>query len=283
MHIPKGAIKLSDIQTMQQIRLGIQGSPKTGKSYSATSFPNPIFMNLDRGLGAHTGKENILELQFWDDKFVAGIAPSRKEAIIKWLQTEAKQLEADQTLVLDGSTGLQNAFEHWIARNPQYTKQGKIDDFAPWRLKKEYFGEILELAKTLRCNFLYIAHETEAKDKDGGYSGKLRPLLTGQFGDELSSHMTDWFRQHSAEKPKDYSVLKPESLANWGMTKVEEFKAMCDSFKDCPSIYYWQTYSDDRCDCGSSSLVGFPKFIPATYQSFIKYARKTTISNEGKV
>lgn len=271
MKLPTGAISLDTIKTAQQIRLGIQGFSGTSKTFASTTFPNPIFLNLDRGLGAHTGRAGIHEIPMWDDKFIG--SKHRKEFLLQWLNGEAKQLEADQTLVIDGSTGVQNAFENWMSRNPQYTKQGKEDDFAKWRLKKEYFAELCETLKTLKCHVIYLAHEAEAKDKDGGYSGKLRPLLTGQFGDEINSHFTDWFRSHSAAKPTDYNIIKPEALAAWGCKTWQEFKAMCDSI-DAPSIYYWQTYSDDRCDCKSSSLMGQPKFMMANYQTFTRYMRK---------
>jgi hypothetical protein len=198
MYIPKGAVSLKDFK-MQQIRLGIQGPSGTGKTWAAATFPNCVFVNFDRGLGAHIGREDLLEIPFWEDEFVDKIVPktpgsrssNRKDAILKWLSTEARKLEADQTLVVDGGTGLQNAFHIQYALEPVYTKTGKIDDFAEWRFKVEFFGELCDMLKSLKCHVVYISHETLDRGKDGELNGKVRPLITGQFGDQLASHFTD--------------------------------------------------------------------------------------------
>lgn len=262
---------------MQQIRLGIQGPPKTGKTYSGLTFPKPIVLNLDRGLGSHAGRSDVLEIPFWDDKFVDSIVPrkptdppNRRDAILKWLSKEGKKLEPDQTFILDGSTGLQNAFDTQQNLEPVYTDRGKIDSFAYWRLKVSYFGEVCELLKTLKCHVIYICHETLDRGKDGELNGKIRPMLTGQFGDQLASHFTDWFRMHAFAKPKD--ILKANPEENFGMN-AQEFTELCNSF-ETNTMYMWQTVQDNLCNCGTSSLVKAPRYIKADFTTFTKYMRK---------
>ena len=58
-YIPKGAVSLNTITVKPQIRLGLQGYSGTGKTWAALTFPNPIVLNLDRGLGAHTGRSDV--------------------------------------------------------------------------------------------------------------------------------------------------------------------------------------------------------------------------------
>lgn len=274
MYRPSSAVAVTGFQ---QIRLGIQGPPKTGKTYAALTFPNPIVINIDRGLGAHTGRTDVLELPFWDPAFCdklwartsGSFVPNRRDAIKKWIQTEGHKLEADQTLIIDGSTGLQNAFHAQAALEPKYTKTGKKDDFAEWQEKVQYFGELLESIKALKCHAVYICHETPDRGKDGELNGKLRPMLTGQFGDQLASHFTDWFRQHANAKAPDISKV---NLANWGMSMAEMTEFM-NSF-DGNEIYYWQTRPDELANCGSSSLKNQPRFIKADYTSFMKWIKK---------
>lgn len=277
MYKPAQAIEINELP---QIRLGIQGYPKTGKTWAALTFPNPIVLNLDRGLGAHIGK-GILELPFWDNKFVDSIYPrtagaftsNRRDAIKKWLQTEAQKLETDQTLVLDGSTGLQNAFHIQTALEPVYTKSGKKDDFAEWALKVTYFGELMEALKVLKCNVVYICHETPDRNKEGELNGKLRPMLSGQFGDQLGSHFTDWFRQHALAKLPD---LGKYNLSHWGMS-LEELKKLVESFPG-NELYVWQVKSDELANCGTTSLINAPRYIKADYETFLKYSRAKRIS-----
>lgn len=259
----------------QQIRLLLQSAPKTGKTYAATTFPNPVFLNFDRGLGAHSGNADIVEVPFWNLDFVKKITPndlSRKTLVTQWLKTEGQKMESDQTLVLDGSTGLQNAFDAWSKANPTYSaRTGKLDEFAHWSNKVEYFAEVCESFKTLKCHVIYISHETLDRGKDGELNGKVRTLLTGQFGDQLASHFTDSFRQHAFAKPAQLPDAN-KVMSLYGMTPAE-YQEMLNSFTT-NTVYVWQTQSDDVANCGSSSLVGQPRFIKADYATFCKYLRK---------
>lgn len=284
MYKPTNSHTLAEAKTEQQVRLGLQGYPGTSKTWSALTFPNPVVLNIDRGLKAHQGRNDVIEVPLWDSavcsKFLSGYNPSKlKDLLVSWLDKEGVQLEASQTLVVDGLTGLQNAYHLWfrVNQNNFLTTSGKVDAFAEWQVKKQYFGELMETFKRLRCHVVLIAHEIDLKDKNGpagpSYSGKIRPLLTGAFGDEIVSQFTDWFRSHSADAPKDYKSLKPEEIKqNWNMT-MPEFEAWCKSFTG-GTIYYWQTMSDSVFDGKTSSLVGAPRYIPATFSAFQKYVRK---------
>lgn len=287
IYTPPNCRTLASDCSKQQIRLGIQGYPGTGKTWAALTFPNPIVLNLDRGLGAHAGRADVIEIPFYQSSFSGGSSSELKDKLVSWLQKEAVKLSEQQTLIFDGCTSLQNAYHTWYAANQHMflTRQGKVDDFAEWQVKKKYFGEVMEIFKALKCDVIFIAHEAARPDKPttvgqpGEYRGKIRPLLTGAFGDEIVGYYSDWFRQHAADKPSDYSAIKPESLALWGMKTPQEFKAMADEFPR-NTIYYWQTEGDDVFDGKCSSLVNFPRYIPANYKSFLKYARKQTTTNQ---
>lgn len=279
LYIPTGCKPLSESLAEQQIRLGIQGPPKYGKTFNALSFPNPVVLNLDKGLGAHVGKNNIIEVPMWYPPFVDGIVkrdglnapPNRKDAILVWLNKEGTKLSEQQTLIVDSSTQLQNAFVAQYNLNPKITKQGKIDDFGLWNQKVDYFGELCELFKALKCNVVYICHETADRSDDGSLNGGVRPLLTGQFGDQLASHFTDWFRAHAIAKPttdenkkklQEKFKLDNATLHEWLNSSTNE------------AIYLWQTQADEIAKCGTSTLVNAPKFVLANYSTFGKYKNK---------
>jgi len=261
-----------------QIRLGIQGYGGTGKSYAALNgFPNPIVVNIDRGLGAHKGRSDVLEVALYDTEVCKKINPNHKDntnlkdTIMLWLANEATKLEKDQTLVWDGGTGTNNAYHKWYSVNKVVTKTGAYDDYAEYKLKIPFFIDICERFQRLKCNVIYISHESDKKDKQGEYTGKIRPLLSGQFNDQIINYFTDWFRQHSSDKP-DFNKLDEKYLKQWDMTRFE-FIAMCDTYPR-NTIYYWQTESDNIFDGKCSSLINFPRFIPANFESFKKYMRK---------
>lgn len=274
IYIPPNCITLDKV-SIQQIRLFLQGDGGTGKTWSGVGFPNPLILSTDRGAGAHTGRKDIAEAPFYNLDFVKTIDPKGyvKVAVMTWLKNQATKLSSNQTLVVDNLTGLNTAFHLYEEDFPTYSSRtGKVDDFAVWANKVDYFGEVVAVLKSLKCHVVFIGHETPDRGKDGELNGKLRPLITGQFADQLKSHFTDYVRQLSAEKPKSIDELKPTTLEDWKMTK-EEFKAMIDSYPR-KTIYYWQLDSDSLCNCKVSSLINYPRYLPANYTSFLKYMRK---------
>lgn len=280
MHIPDNATTLEN--TEAQIRLGVQGYGGTGKTWAALTFPNPIVLNLDRGLGAHSGRKDVLELPFWSDSFCKKINKSHKsvsdikDTVVTWLNNEGLKIDPDQTLIIDGGTGLQNSYHSWYNSNRVYSKQsGEEDKYAQWRLKDDYFTEMFEVLKRLRCHVVCLWHEADYKEKDGSYKGKIRPLFTGKFGDQIVSHFTDFFRQIAADKPA-LDKIDDQRLRNWGMTKEEYVKFLATFPRN--TIYAWQTESDDIFDGKCSSLVNFPRLVPANYSSFIKFGKAKPIS-----
>ena len=284
-YIPTGCKSLAETTQVPQVRLLIQGFPGTGKTWGGLTFPNPVVCNLDRGLGAHFGRADVIEVPLYDAKFVRESMkkPSYnpadlKDILLKWLETEAIKLTDTQTLVVDGNTGIQNAYHKWYENNKAlfFTQSGQENSFKEWTVKKTYYGEVMEIFKTLKCHVVFICHEVDQKDKNGpqgpSYSGKIRPLLTGAFGDELGSHFTDVFRAHATDRPSDFSTLKADDIKkNWNMT-IPEYQKWCMSFPR-NTVYYWQTESDNIFDAKASSLVGHPRYVPATFESFSKYRR----------
>jgi len=275
-YLPPNSITL-DKAKPQQIRLGLQGYPGTGKTWSSLTFPNPIVLDIDRGLGAHLGRNDVVQVPFYDPEFVKTIIPTQgyniRDALTYWIDKEGRKLEADQTLILDGISGIESNYHFMWRKQPTLTKTGVIDDRDEWTKKITYFGELTDLLISLRCHVVVITHEAETKTKDNVYdSMKVRPLLTGQAGNRLLSKFTDWFRQHASDKPTPGVAVAEDKLAQWGMNAAE-FAAMCKEFPR-NTVYYWQTEGDAAFDGKASSLVNFPRYIPANYKNFVKWMKK---------
>lgn len=279
LYIPKGCQTLDKADFSFQIRLGIQGYPNTSKTWAALTFPNPIVINLDRKLGAHQGRTDVIEIPMWYPPFVDDIIkrdgilapPNRKDAVLKWLGTEGMKLSKEQTLVVDGSTQLQNAFKAQYDLNPEIeAKSGKINKYGQFTQKITYFTDVFETLKMLKCNVIYICHETIARDDEGEATTGVRPLLSGQMGDQMAGHFSDWFRAITIAKPmNDERKAKMKTAFNLTEEKVKEW---CDSTNN-ETIYLWQTQSDEIVKCGTS-LLNAPKLILANYKEYAKYQRK---------
>lgn len=282
---PPNCPRLSDIPP-EQIRVGIQGPPFEGKTTASLTFPNPIILSIDRKVSAHTHRDDVILIPFHDVKFVNSIVPkdgmnapvNRKEALIKWLSTEGTKLSRQQTLILDGSTGIEEEYHIWYKFHEQelaLSKTGQIDSFVEWNLKKKYFEELHLCLKSVPANIVYICHETADRDKKGELNGKVRPLLTGQSGDKLGGNLTDLFRAMAVSKPRDKE--QADKLIKWaGIDAVTLAEWVASTPPVCQTIYLWQTQADELCDCGTSSMLNAPKYVLAHYNSFLKYGKKQT-------
>jgi hypothetical protein len=283
LYKPPGSIPLNSLDYNFQKRIGLQGFPKTGKTTAAATFPNPIFISLDRGLTSLVGRSDIIEMPFYDGKFVDTIVkrdgiqcpPNVKDSLITWLTKEAPKLNSNQTLVLDGSTGIEAAYHSWYRENKVFSKSGEEDKFAQWRMKIDFFSEITILIKTLKCNVIYLCHEVEDTDDKGNINGEVRPLLTGQFSHQLGSHFTDWFRCHAVGKPTDEKRDEFKKKYSINDSTLKEW--MESTPKEHHAIYIWQTQSDSKAKCGTS-LMNCPKYILAHYNSITKYTPKQNAS-----
>lgn len=276
LYIPPGARTLDSIVDVPQIRLGIQGAPGEGKTFSALTFPNCIVLNVDRGLGAHAGRKDVVEIPIYDIEFIKKLHPknpNKRDAILEWMKKEATKLSKEQTLIMDSGTSIESAFDMQERLEPVTSSTGVTDTYAFWRHKLEYFDELFDILFALRCNIVWCSHEQVDRDKKGELNGKLKPLLSGQYADKIVGKFTDWFRQHASDKPKNIEEdIKPNILKAHGMTQ-KEYREWCNSFPR-NTLYYWETESSDIFSGKCSSLVNFPQYIPAHYDSFIKYRRK---------
>lgn len=284
LYIPPSAISLSNNDSKQQIRLGIQGYPGTGKNWSILGtpdksqigFPNCIVGNCDRGLSAFQGRDDIYEIKFWDN-ILFGKPEEKKDKITEWMRDQGTKLKTNQTFVMDSLSKLDQIYHSWFAANETAIavgKGGKYNDFAEYQVKNKWFAEIHNIMGTFRCDIILLCHESERPDKPttigtpGMYTGKIRPILSGQFGDTIIKEYTDWFRQHCGKKTLEPAEI---TLANFRMTKAE-FLAMQSTFVG-DTLYYWQTKGDDLFNAKASSLINPPTYIPATYESFRRYQR----------
>lgn len=257
---PKNSMTL-DSKRFKQLRVGLLAAPNSGKTTAALTFPGPVVADFDNKLSATNaicaGKKlsDITIIPFYDAAFVDSVkprsnprfAPNKRDAFLSWLNTEAVQLQSDQTLIIDSWTMLQAAFDQQTNYEPAIGRNGSEDKFVFWARKIEYAKEIMERLKTLNCHVVVTFHETVDRDDDGKLTGRVLPLMQGKFADQLAGHFTDWFRQHAVAKLKDPSNPRSEIIG---------------------TDYLWQTTSDNVANCGTH-LNGIKPRVPANYDVFV--------------
>lgn len=258
MYNPPHSQKMSDLDTYQ-IRLGLQGATKTGKTYSALTFPNPVVIDLDTGLVGHKHREDIIRLPFCDNEWIKtwfkydanAIKHPQRDAVMEWLKTEGRKLEKDQTLILDSWTTLQDAFDQQsdaTVEPARYrTATGGTDERGFWAYKIEYSRDICVLLKSLCCHVVVTFHEQDTRNASGQLIGKIEALMQGKFQKKLGLYFTDYFR----------CICK---------AKVDS----ADKTKIIGADYFWQTKGDNEVNLGSR-LKDCPQFTEPNYNIFKQY------------
>jgi len=242
MYIPPESTNLKTT-AFPQLRIALQGASNTGKTWAALTFPSPVVANFDNGLTAFAGQD-IIELPFYNpvwlkEKFPT--TPNGKDAFLVWMTKEAWKITPEQTLVIDSWTTLQNAFD---VNTPEvYSSKGVLDPYAFWAMKIEYAREICELFKGLTCHVVVTFHEQATRDpKTGALLEKIRPLMQGQFVNQLGIYFTDFFRQGVR--------VSADGKREW----------------------LWQVKSDDLVNCKTRmKLADNVMVVPAHFNSFKAY------------
>jgi len=273
LYVPPYSVRLCDIP-MTQIRLGLQGYAGLGKTWSALSAPNPLIANFDNKLTAHRHKQ-IPVIPFHNSVFVNEVRktpntadfkvnpklpPNIHDCFLVWLKEEGFRLTNNQTLIPDSWTSLMNSFELFYKYNPVY-QNGKENSWAPYTAKIAYAQEVMLILKSLSCHVIVTFHETDHRDKTTKeLTGKIRPLMSGQFADQIAGHFTDWYRMHHVPKVK---ANGEEVILNKGTPF--EYK-----IQDPNGEYFWQTKSDDTVDC-CCSMPDVPMMVRADFSKvFLK-------------
>lgn len=293
VYLPPHCTTLDQLTFNAQLRIGIQGFPKSGKTYAALTFDNPIVANFDRGLKSHQGRKDVMEIPFYNDTFVDKIVKrksvqyvdirngitkprpfNKRDALTTWLYTEGVKLTPKQTLVIDGNTSIQAAFHAQYWTEPKLDRDGKVKPYEEYAEKINYFTELAFCLKALSCDIVYICHEARDRNDAGELNGKIRPLMSGAFKDELASHFTDWFRAHVYDKPTNDAEVTKLSI-QLKCTKEYVQQLIKESSPTSEALWLWQTESDAVAEC-STSIPNCPKYITSGAVSIRRLLTKST-------
>jgi len=263
MHIPSYAETITADES-PQIRLLLVGPPKSGKTWSAATFPNPIFADFDNGLTSRELREKgIRSLPFYDTDWITNHFPKRVQksalgtkvqaasAFVEFLNSpDLAKMTLEQTLVVDSLSTLADAVRDELEPATPVGKNGEKDTFWFWREWSTWFRSLCTKFKSLNCHVILIAHEQEIRDAETGRVNAFKFALQGQeFSPRLPQFFTDIYRQTKDSKDKPGSQDK--------------------STKQVEEVYLWQVKTSPQFMC-NTRMKTTQQFVPATYAS-IKY------------
>lgn len=194
---PRPKFEMGIVPSNSQTNLfGFQGAPNSGKTTAALKFPNPLVLDFDKKL-----PPNVPSIPFWNPDFVnkitpCAIRPNRRDALKRWLKEARQLIDPGTTLILDSFTRVNAEFDLHAEADPTpyLSKSGNVDGFEIYRQKLLYCHTIFEYLQALPCAVIVTFHEQVDRDEKGNLTGKMRPLVTGQFGDQVAGLFSNFFR-----------------------------------------------------------------------------------------
>ncbi|CAK0776661.1 hypothetical protein CCP2SC5_740010 [Azospirillaceae bacterium] len=225
------------------LRVLLQGSPGTGKTYSALTFPFPLIVDFD-----HKCPVGVPSLPFWDKDWCVAEAKRlglpviqnvvhKKELFQKWLEVEGPKFRSGQTLIFDSWTSLQDEVLRYFNDTKTWIKEkGEWDTRKMWADFLNYTVYIVVLIKQIPADIIVICHEQIERNEKGDPTGTYRALSPGSFGDRMAGSFTDYWRTVIKET-KD-AAGKPVSNYLWQITPTPQCGAIFSGSKQ--NLKYFQ-------------------------------------------
>lgn len=240
---------------LPQIRMGIMGPPGSGKTTAVIeTFPNVVVVNYDKKLPPNIDQIPITDpkiyKQFINPKY-PNVPGDLRGALRNFLEFYAINFPPETVLLLDSWTSMVNTVMQWqddVKEVEFYSKKkGEVDGWAMYDDLIMYGIEITNLIKALPCHVVVTFHEQVQRNDKGNVVG-IKPLMRGQFADQIAAHLTTFFRAGFSKALAEKDPKKYNNGYLWKVKADDEFKPITPPGFKAPD------------DTG---------YIPATYQSYI--------------
>lgn len=241
---------------LPQIRMGLMGPPGSGKTTAVVNtFPSVVVIDYDKKLPPGINKIDItnpeIERQFVDPK-IPKVPGDARTSLRNFLEHFAVKFSPETILLLDSWTSMMNRMMQWQddVKETQYwsQKKGEVDGWAIYDDLILYGIEITNYIKALPCHVVITFHEQVHRNEKGNVTG-IKPLMRGQFADQIAAHLTTFFRCGFSKALADKDAKKYNNGYVWKVKADDEFKPITPPGFKAPD------------DTG---------YLPATYQDYLK-------------
>lgn len=222
---------LSEIKPTENFKILLCGSPGSGKTCFAASFPTPIlYLDFDNKVNSAAAwfandKERLSQIDVRQlGKRLDGLDPivTLSEIITQELIPQQKACAMKyKTLVVDSMTTFSSAvLNHIVKTNPgikrSMSNQGAQASQQDYGILKREFGRLIPGILSLPMNIIVTAHiKTDRSDLTGEIIRS--PLMDGSFTQELPVYFEEVWRIYMREG-------KP-----WAQTKSDQYYDFCRS------------------------------------------------------
>ena len=210
---PNSANLATERLNNRRLFVGLIGAPGTGKTWGALTFPNPYVVDFDGGLVRHYGKDiptlRLYSVEECDrlkvpreivnsrvpNSSAKTVLYNKRDFFYNWIKEEGPKFEEGQTLIIDSLSALEVAYNQWTDPevHPRLSKKGEIDEFFFWTYKIDYFTNLMECFRGLRCSVVMTMHEAN-NVTDGQVVSSIQPILQTKFVAKLPSYFDEYIR-----------------------------------------------------------------------------------------
>jgi len=190
----------SSFDSKKSFSLLLQGSPKTGKTCIAMTFPKPWFLQADRNL--RSAVERYPDKEFWYDYMDTDAKGNALRPDQHWPRLEAVVKAACidpgiKTIILDSLTPIGRALEDYVVSQGGTGKNlvvggVKVMDLSLWRPYKILLAKLISMVQNSGKYCIFIVHDKEVETSSG--MTMLKPNIGGEMKDVIYSLFTDVWR-----------------------------------------------------------------------------------------